>query len=113
MKKKGKVWDQYNKLCELGKGGMGVVFKAEKVDDGAIYAVKMLNKMVLRNTQVEIKDMLAEIELQKKLDHPNIAKVFGYYEDMFNYYIIEEFIQGKELLDIIQEKDFIDELETA
>jgi serine/threonine protein kinase len=50
-------------LCELGKGGMGVVFKAEKVDDGAIYAVKMLNKMVLRNTQVEIKDMLAEIEL--------------------------------------------------
>jgi hypothetical protein len=32
---------------------------------------------------------------------------------MFNYYIVEEYIQGKELLDLIQEKDFIDELETA
>lgn len=32
----------------------------------------------------------AEIETQKKLDHPNIVKLFEVFEDAQNVYLVEE-----------------------
>lgn len=35
----------------------------------------------------------------KTLDHPNIVKVFEFFEDEEKYYIISEYIQGRDLFD--------------
>lgn len=42
--------------------------------------------------------MLAEMEILKKLDHPNIIKLFEVYISEDNYYIVMELCEGGSLL---------------
>lgn len=42
---------------------------------------------------------IREIELLKTLDHPNILKIYEFYEDQDNFYLIEEYMEGKDLFD--------------
>lgn len=44
---------------------------------------------------------MKEVEILKNLDHPNIIKIYDFYYDNNNYYIINEFIKGGELFEII------------
>ena len=57
--------------------------------------------------------MLNEINILKELDHPNIVKIFEYYEDKQNYYIVTEICRGGELFDEIVEKGKFSENEAA
>lgn len=45
--------------------------------------------------------MLNEIDILKQLDHPNIVKIYEFYQDKSNFYLITEFIEGGELFDKI------------
>lgn len=45
--------------------------------------------------------MLSEINILRSLDHPNIVKIFEYFEDDKRFYIVTEHIQGGELFDEI------------
>ena len=48
-----------------------------------------------------------EIDTLKALDHPNIMKIFEFYQDVDNYYLITEYCSGGELYDrIISMKNF-------
>ena len=42
-----------------------------------------------------------EIEILKKLDHPNLLKIYEFYEDAKRYYLVTELCSGKELFDEI------------
>lgn len=58
----------------------------------------------------EIKEeFINEIEILKQLDHPNILKIFEFYEDSKNYYLITEFVNGCDLLTEINDADSISE----
>ena len=50
--------------------------------------------------------MRNELTILKQLDHPNIVKVFEFYEDDDNIYIIEELCKGGELFDYIIQNVF-------
>lgn len=62
---------------------------------------------------LEKENFLREVELQKLLDHPNILKVYEYYEDSNNFYLITEYIEGRDLIDEILERDSFTEKECA
>lgn len=65
----------------------------------------MLSKSKL--SKEELKDIANEIEIIKKLDHPNIVKIFEEYEDSKYLYIVTELIKGGELFDeLIERKKF-------
>ena len=61
------------------------VHKATKLER----AVKIYPKSMLKDDQSK-KRFAAEIETQKKLDHPNIVKLFEVFEDAQNVYLVEE-----------------------
>ena len=42
-----------------------------------------------------------EIEILKQLDHPNIVRLYEFYQDDLHIYLITEFIEGGELFDKI------------
>ena len=44
------------------------------------------------------------------MDHPHILKLYEYFEDEKNFYIITEMCKGGELFDKIVEKEFINDI---
>ncbi|CAG9323850.1 unnamed protein product [Blepharisma stoltei] len=53
--------------------------------------------------------LIREVEILKALDHPNIIRFYGAYEDDINLYIVMELCSGKELFHKIVNTDQIDE----
>jgi len=39
-----------------------------------------------------VKSLLNEIDILKQMDHPNIVKLYEFYQDKLNFYLITEFI---------------------
>ena len=54
-----------------------------------------------------------EIEMLKMLDHPNILKLYEFYEDEKRYYLVTELCSGGELFDEIAKKKFFMEEDAA
>jgi len=55
----------------------------------------------------------SEIELLKSLDHPNIVKVYEYYEDDHYFYIITDYVDGGELFDEIIKRKNLSEIDAV
>ncbi len=87
------VFDDFVLVTELGKGGMGIVWKAWQKSLGRWVAVKFLNS----SDETELKRFFQEAKTVLQLDHPNIARLFklGKYEQM--YYLVMEFVSGEAL----------------
>jgi calcium-dependent protein kinase len=79
----------YTILSTLGKGSFATVHLAQHITSGYLRAVKVINKT---NSSKSSSKAMDEFQLLKSMDHPNIVKVYGIYEDYGNYYIISEYI---------------------
>jgi calcium-dependent protein kinase len=103
-----KVTNNYNILSHLGKGSFGSVYKVKHLESGIIRAMKVIKKETLKY-QDDDRSFLKEIEILMKLEHPNIIKIFEYYSDEVNYYLITEYVSGGELYDNITTWKVFDE----
>ncbi|KAL0817221.1 hypothetical protein Bca101_073665 [Brassica carinata] len=83
-------------FCELGRGGIGVVYKTS-LQDGRPVAVKKLTDSGLIKSQEEF-----EREMRKlgKLMHKNIVEIKGYYWTQSLHLLIYEFVSGEAYTDI-------------
>ena len=57
----------------------------------------------LKLDETEKTKLRNEVMILKGLDHPNILKVYEFYEDKRNFYIVTELLTGGELFDRIVE----------
>lgn len=97
---KNSVQKDYNILAKIGKGSFGSVFKVHHKKTGQFRAMKVIKKDTV-NLQDDDKKFLKEIEILIKADHPNIIRIYEYYMDEINFYLIMEFVSGGELYDTI------------
>ena len=95
-----KIENNYKVICKLGKGSFGAVYKVIQISSGTIKAMKVIKKETI-NYQDDERVFLKEIEILKKIEHPSIIKIYEYYTDDVNFYIITEYIGGGELYDAI------------
>ena len=98
--KKGKLRDTYRIGKKLGDGAFGSVRKITHRGTGEIRAVKTIHKKSLR-TEDERRTFFNEVSVLRSLDHPNILKLYEFYQDDKNYYLITEYCSGGELFDRI------------
>lgn len=52
-------------------------------------------------TQAELKAFEEEMQILRKLDHPNILKLFEVFEDNRKFFLVTEYCKGGELFDEI------------
>src|SRR5581483_6658978 len=101
----GKLLDGRYRMEEvLGRGGMGVVYKATHVHIDMQVAVKVLNPELVSN-QAAIERFRREAKATGRIHHPNAIQVtdFGVTEDK-TVYLVMELVDGKSLRDLIWEK---------
>ena len=87
------VANYYTIIKDLGHGSYGQVKKVKHKKLGEIRAMKITNK---KSTSSKY-----EIEILRKISHPNITNVFEIFADSKKYYVIMEFLEGGELFDAI------------
>jgi len=92
------VYDKYKFLTLLGEGTFGTVEKVIHKKTNIVRALKKINK---RNQITTEREILNEIDILKKLDHPNIVKIFEVYNTKENYYLVTEVCKEGELFDFI------------
>ena len=95
--------ENYKIVSLLGKGGMGIVYKAYDTKLDRYVAIKMLNPQNNDNERFTER-FKREAKNQAKLMHPNIATVYGFieYENLLG--IVMEYIEGDSLEKIIYKR---------
>ena len=82
----------------LGKGAFGKVYRAvDKKNPEFKVAIKVLNKDKM--TQKDLQHVMDEVDMLKKVDHPNIVEYFETYENQHFLYLVMELCTGGELFD--------------
>lgn len=95
--------NRYRLDAELGRGGMGVVYKAYDTKLERAVAIKLLPEALARNkTAVEL--MKKEAKVAIELAHPNIVKVTNFEQEGDEVYLVMEYVDGRALSDILLEK---------
>jgi calcium-dependent protein kinase len=107
--KKGMIENDYIIGEECGSGAFATVRKVKNKSNGQIRALKIIKKTKNQDSA----RMYLEVEILKKLIHPNIMQIFEFYEDKKNFYIITEICDGGELFDQIVQKGSFTEDEAA
>ena len=100
IKRKKNFFDVYEKIKFLGEGAFGSVFKVKRKHSGTreiIRALKEIYKEALNENLQSEEELKNEIEVLKNLDHPNIMKIYEFYEDEKNIYLINEFCGGGDI----------------
>ncbi len=59
--------------------------------------MKTIKKIDLSNFDQNNKTFVREIELMKEIQHPHIVRIFEYFEDVLNFYLIMEYLPEGDL----------------
>ena len=104
----GDPFDNYRIIKKLGQGTFGQVYKIMQLKTGNIRALKIIPKNNLRAGFTD-KDITREINIMKNLDHPHIIKLYEFYKDTENYYLVNEFCTEGDLSEKMNKLKFLPE----
>ena len=103
-------WSKYSEIKKLGSGSYGVVKKVYmKCNPETIRAIKIIPKKLLMEG-VDSNKLLDEILILKNLDHPNIMKLYEFFEDDQNCYMVSEFCDQGDLLQKLEKLNYMNEI---
>ena len=95
---------RYELLEEIGRGGMGVVYKARDTRLGRIVALKRLPEGLRRHHPRALQFFLREAQSAARLNHPNIVTVFDADQQDGQFFITMELLEGQPLHTILRER---------
>ncbi len=93
----GLLASRYEIVGPLGRGGMGMVYRAYDRDLGEHVAIKVLRPDVARGSGRIEQRFRSEIRLARRVRHRNVCSVYGDGEDRGLLYICMELIEGENL----------------
>ena len=97
---KGDPSKKYKILKRLGDGSYGTVYSVVNNQTGIYAAMKKIEK--LKENEIDDLEIKNEINILKKLDHPNIVKIYEFYDTLSDFYIVTEYCKKGELYGYIK-----------
>lgn len=94
---------RYDILGELGKGAMGVVYKAFDPVIERTVALKTINKRFVDDRGEALARLRREAQSAGRLSHPNIVAIYDYGETEDVAFIAMEYVDGKTLADLLRD----------
>lgn len=94
---------KYEILGELGRGAMGIVYKARDTILQRVVALKVMPKFNVDNPQISEK-FLEEARTAAKLNHPNIVTVYEAGDEEGDLFIAMEYIEGSNIKQLLLQK---------
>ncbi len=91
---------RYELIKQIGKGATSCVYKAKDCVVGRIVAIKIINNLEIGRH---------ECSVLQGLHHKGIPNLFDYYEEDDKCFLVMEFVEGKSLREMKEQKDSIDE----
>ena len=95
------VIDRYVILETIGRGGMGVVFKAVHKTMDRVVALKLLPPHAV-NSAEKVERFQREARAAARLSHPNIVTVFDAAESNGIHFLAMEFVDGQDLSEVVR-----------
>ena len=96
-KQKGNPSDKYIIGNKIGSGSYGTVYEATNI----IFKSKVAMKMIIKHENMNPSLIKNEIDILKKLSHPNIVRIYEFYESNNCFYLINEFCDQGELYNFV------------
>jgi serine/threonine-protein kinase len=88
------VADRYEVLAEVGRGGMGIVFRARDMELDETVALKFLTGDIAPDL---VARFIQEIKTARQVAHPNVVRVFTFEKWRDHRFIVMEYIDGAPL----------------
>ena len=99
---KGLTFGEYIILDQLGKGGMGIVYKAKHRRMDRLVAIKVLPRFAMATKGLADR-FYREVKTAAKLMHPNIVAALDASEDDGLHYLVMEYVDGKDLGEVLRQ----------
>jgi serine/threonine-protein kinase len=91
----------YSIVAELGRGGMGVVYKAHEESLNRFVAIKVLGEH-LTEDPAHVQRFIREAQSAARLNHPNIVQIYAVNQEEGKHYFVMEYVSGKSLQQILR-----------
>jgi serine/threonine-protein kinase len=96
--------DRYEVLGVLGKGGMGVVYRAQDRQLDEVVALKLLRPEALASDPSLLERFKQEIKLARRITHRNVLRTHDFGETGGVPYISMEYLEGVTLKDLVRNR---------
>ncbi|HZC23548.1 MAG TPA: serine/threonine-protein kinase, partial [Candidatus Binatia bacterium] len=91
---------RYRMLNLLGRGGMGLVYRADDLKLGQTVALKFLPTSLAHN-RADLDRFLAEVRTARQVSHPNVCRVYDIAESEGHYFLSMEYVDGEDLASLL------------
>ncbi len=93
---------RYSVIKKLGEGGKGIVYKCIDNNLNRIVALKLIKGENLDDESYS--RIIREAETTARLSHPNIVSIYDMQKENNRFFMVIEYIEGKDLLDHVNNK---------
>jgi tRNA A-37 threonylcarbamoyl transferase component Bud32 len=99
----GKTFEGYEILQCVGRGGMAVVYEARETAHDRRVALKMMSHRLVYDV-ASLSRFRQEADIVQKLEHDNIARLFGRFSAYGTHLLVMEFVDGPGLDRLVKER---------
>ena len=93
---------RYRIVAELGRGGMGEVFRAHDLVLDEPVAIKLLYRSGRRKpSRAQLTALLNEVRMARQVTHPNVCRVFDFGEAEGETFLTMEYVDGEDLASLL------------
>src|SRR5262249_239888 len=95
--------ERFELLSEVGRGGMGIVYRARDRETSEVIAIKVLRPEIAQDLHI-MERFKNELRLARKITHKNVCRIYDLYRTEASVYISMELIEGESLRQILNRR---------